>query len=79
MARSKDVNIVESLESKLDVIINTLNTLVHKTIEIEEFFARFYSDARLEVGQSMIQLLFQASTSNEVVEPIFQQENPPIQ
>lgn len=41
MIEGEDVNMVESSKSKLDVIINTLNTLANKSSQIEGFFEVF--------------------------------------
>jgi len=39
MAGSKDVNMIESYESKLDAIMNALNTLAIRSTKIKEVFA----------------------------------------
>lgn len=49
MATGKDVNIVESLKSKLDNIVNILNNLSCRTIKIKEFFVRFYYDVKFRI------------------------------
>lgn len=58
MPRGKDINIVEYFKSKLDVIINTINALFHRTSEIEGFFKRFDGDVRLRIVQLIIELFF---------------------
>ncbi len=38
MVGGENVNMIEFSESKLNTIMNSLNTLSHRTIEIEGFF-----------------------------------------
>jgi len=40
MATREDVNIIDSLESKLDAIMNAFNALAIKTTKIEGFFCK---------------------------------------
>lgn len=40
MARSEDITLDESLKSKLDVTVNTLNALCHRIVEIERFVVK---------------------------------------
>lgn len=46
MTRSKDVNMFESLKSKLNVVWNTLHALSYKFFEIKGLFVRFYGSIR---------------------------------
>lgn len=59
--------------------MNMLNVLSRRTIEIEGFFTRFSGNVRLEAIQPLIPPLPQASTSKEIVAPLYRQERSHIQ
>lgn len=54
MAETKVANKIKPLKSMLDVIMNTLNILSYRIVEIEGFFLRFCGDAKLGAVQSII-------------------------
>lgn len=72
MAKSKDVNTVESSKPKLDIILNILNILFFRIIKIKKKITRFYSDARPSKIQLVMQSFSYTSTSKEVISSILQ-------
>ena len=54
MAGSQDISITESLESKLDAIMNAVATLSQRTAEIEGVIIRFQNDGAFGIAQSRI-------------------------
>jgi len=50
----QDVSMAESLESKLDAIMNVLASLSHRTAEIEEVMVGLHSDGASGIAPSRV-------------------------
>lgn len=74
MAGRKVLNMVESSESKLDVIINAINVVVLRTVEIEGNFAKLPGATRVGVAQTRVQRP-QISSASEVLPSTSQHGN----
>lgn len=74
MAGRKVLNMVESSESKLDVIINAINVVVLRTVEIEGNFAKLHGATRVGVAQTRVQRP-QISSASEVLPSTCQHGN----
>ena len=70
---------VDSIESKLDAIINALNALSVRTLELEGMFSKLQSDTKPLMIPPVVQSLLQPSTSKDTVAPMAQQDSPRIQ
>ena len=79
MTGGEDVRMVDSTESKLDAIINALNALSVRTLELEGMFSKLQSDTKPSMIPPVVQSLLQPSTSKDTVAPMAQQDSPPIQ
>lgn len=66
MVGGQDINMIESSESKLDAIINTLSILSNKILEIGGVVAKLHNNATSKVTQSKSQLT-PASTFEDVL------------
>ena len=71
MVDVEDFNMIESSESKLNAIINALNTLAIRTVEIEGNFANFLRATRVGV----VWITLQPPLASEVVSFRSQREN----
>ena len=54
MVGGQDFNMAESLESKLDAIMNALATLSHRTAEIKGVIAGLHNGGTFEIAQSEV-------------------------
>ena len=54
MAEGQDISMTESLESKLDAIMNALTILSQRTVDIEGAFTKMHNNGAFGVAQSTI-------------------------
>ena len=73
MVEGQDISMAESLESKLDAIMNALATLSHRTAEIEGIMAGLHKGGTSEIAQSRIHQ-FQSSAPEEAALPLVRQD-----
>ena len=68
MAGGQDISMIESLESKLDAIMNAFTMLSQRTAEIEGVVTRLHNDGASGIAQSKVHQP-QTSTLGEVMLP----------
>ena len=73
MVGGQDVSMAESLESKLDAIMNALATLSHRTAEIEGVMAGLHNDGALGIAQARVHQS-QSFVPEEAAPPSVRQE-----
>jgi len=74
-----DASMVDSLESKLNVILKAIETLSMRTNNIQDFVIRFHNNHKARTSQPMSSITLQVFLSTKPTTFLVQEESPSIE